>query len=571
MIDNPYARMTRRRVLGGAAVAGAGVLLAPSAAMARERSGGRVFSHWLGELRGASPLITAPRRFVLAGVQWAAPDGARIELRARRRDGDWSRWAVASVQGHEPDRPARLGQRFGEPLWFGSADELQARSASGRVSGVRLHFVAAAAVAAELGTADPRGGAGGPVSVAASLPLPPAAPVLPAGAGQPPIIARRAWAGPRDGPSAGPYYGSIRLAFVHHTENPNGYAAGEVPALILAIYDYHRYSRGYFDIAYNFVIDAFGRIWEARAGGIDEPVIGAHAGGYNSESTGVALLGSFSFQSPTTAAVIALQRLLAWKLPLHGVPALGKVQVQVSAADAFYTPFAPGQLVRLPRIAGHRDGDLTDCPGNDLYSRLPAVRSTVDRLAGSPPSLTLAASASTVTPATPVTLSGRLTSGTAAAPLAQAPLAIQTVTGIGIVTTVATATTADDGSFTAMLTPPRSVVLRALHAATPAIVSDLVVVGVTPVLTVAAPSTSPLRVTGTVTPAKPRVTISVYALSGGRRRLVLTEKVTVHQGRFGTRLMLPRRTRHGSLVIVARTAVDVANAAGASPPLRVTL
>ena len=91
---------------------------------------------------------------------------------------------------------------------------------------------------------------------------------LPAGPGQPPIIARSAWAGRGHPPSAGPFYGAIDLAFVHHTENPNGYSPGAVPGMLAAIYDYHRFTRGYFDIAYNFIIDAWGRIWEARAGGV---------------------------------------------------------------------------------------------------------------------------------------------------------------------------------------------------------------------------------------------------------------------------------------------------------------
>ena len=30
--------------------------------------------------------------------------------------------------------------------------------------------------------------------------------------------------------------------------------------MLLAIFDYHRYVRGFNDIAYNFIIDAFGRI-----------------------------------------------------------------------------------------------------------------------------------------------------------------------------------------------------------------------------------------------------------------------------------------------------------------------
>ena len=559
--------MRRRDVLGGAAAAGAGMLLVPAGAAARESGRSRVFGQRLGELAGVSAVITAARSFVLAGVQWSAPSTARIELRARRRGGRWSPWALASVQGHEPDRPVGPADLFGEPLWFGPADELQLRSASGRVDGVRLHFVAAAAVAAELGAAEARGG---PNAIATASP-PLALPVLPAGAGQPPIIARRAWAGRHNGPSAGPYYGAIELAFVHHTENPNGYSAAEVPAMILAIYDYHRYSRGYFDIAYNFIIDAFGRIWEARAGGIDEPVVGAHAGGYNQVSTGVAVLGSFMFQLPSAAAMTALGRLLAWKLPLHGVPALGKVSVTVNPSDAFYTPFAPGQIVDLPRIAGHRDGDLTDCPGDDLYGRLPQVRSQVNQLAGPPPQLTLSASRTTVPPGTQITLSGRLMAGAPAAPIAQAPLEIQAVSGIGVVTTVATATTADDGSWVATLTPARSAVLRALHAVAPATVSELLLIGVAPVLTLAGASTSPLRVTGTVTPAERRVTLSVYKLSGGHRQLILTRQVPVHGDRFSARLTLPRRARRGSFVIVARSAVDVANAAGASAPLSVTL
>src|SRR6266513_5606224 len=110
------------------------------------------------------------------------------------------------------------------------------------------------------------------------------------------------------------------MAFVHHTQKPNGYGRGEVPAMLRAIYAFHRYVNGWNDIGYNFAIDLYGRIFEARAGGIDEPVVGAHAGGYNLVSSGVAMLGSFVDGSPSRAAVAALKRLLAWKLALHGVP-----------------------------------------------------------------------------------------------------------------------------------------------------------------------------------------------------------------------------------------------------------
>src|SRR4029077_6678725 len=163
------------------------------------------------------------------------------------------------------------------------------------------------------------------------------------------------------------------LAFVHHTDSPNGYTRGEVPAMLRAIYAFHTYVNGWDDIGYNFAIDAFGRIFEARAGGIDEPVVGAHAGGYNMVSSGVAVLGTFASVPISPAARSALEELLAWKLSLHGLPSQGQVVVKVNPAGASYSKYPANSRVSLPRIAGHRDADTTDCPGNALYGELPAI------------------------------------------------------------------------------------------------------------------------------------------------------------------------------------------------------
>ncbi len=176
----------------------------------------------------------------------------------------------------------------------------------------------------------------------------------------------------------------MKLAFVHHTENPNGYSAGEVPAMLRAIYAFHRYVNGWNDIGYNFVIDLYGRIFEARAGGIDEPVVGAHAWGYNLLSTGVAVLGSFMSAPISAAAHRSLEHLLAWKLSLHGVSGSGRVTVRVNPAGALYSRFPANAPVSLPRIAGHRDADSTDCPGDVLYGELAGVRKAVAQLAPSP-------------------------------------------------------------------------------------------------------------------------------------------------------------------------------------------
>jgi len=269
---------------------------------------------------------------------------------------------------------------------------VQVRAAT-RVSDSRLHIVNV--------KGDGHGSGSAPLASTASLAL--ATPELPAGAGQPPIIARKAWAQDMAPPRVAPEYGAVEMAFVHHTENPNGYAASEVPAMLRAIYVFHRYVKGWNDIGYNFVVDLYGRIFEARAGGIDEPVVGAQAGGYNLVSTGIAMLGTFSSVPISKAARDALERLLAWKLSLHGAPSQGRVTVKVNPAGASYSRFPADARVSLPRIAGHRDGDATECPGNVLYGELPTIRTGVQRLAPNPTRATLTLTIPAVVPETGAT------------------------------------------------------------------------------------------------------------------------------------------------------------------------
>jgi hypothetical protein len=568
-------RLTRRAVLESAAAAGAGMLLRPAASVAATATSsaspavsGRVFGRSLGSVAGVSAPIDPGRGFVLAGIRWSTPRTARIELRARIRGAAWGPWLRASVLGHVPDRAPGARGLLGEPVWLGVADQLQVRS-RGIVHGVEVSFVAPAEALAPRALATGAIGAIG--ASAAALPL--AAPVLPAGAGQPPIIARTAWAGQGALPSGGPYYGSVRLAFVHHSDNLNGYSAPDVPAMILAIYDYHRFANGWFDIGYNFVIDAFGRIWEARAGGIDEPVIGAHAGGYNAVCTGIAMLGTFMDAVPPPPAMEALIRLLAWKLPLHGAPALGVTTVAVEPTTPGVTAYAPGRRVTLPRIAGHRDGDLTDCPGNDLYARLPALRAAVDRRAGGRAGTALLglhlSRTSVPAPGGLVTAGGTLTT-LDGAPLTGAPVEVQSVTGLGDTTTIATVLTDARGGWTAAVSLTRTMVVRALHRDAPAAVSDAVTAGLVPVITLAVAPASPLRVQGTIRPTLRRVTLDVYKLAGAHRRHVLTRTLAVRGGRFATGLS--RRTLgRGRYVLVARSAAGAVTVAGASAPLTVTL
>lgn len=348
--------------------------------------------------------------------------------------------------------------------------------------------------------------------------------------------------------------------------------------MLYAMYQYHRYVRGWGDIAYNFVIDLFGRIWEARTGGVDQAVVGTQAGGYNLESFGVSVLGTFMYVVPSAAAIDALQHLLAWKLSLHGVPTLGEVEVEVNPADAFYTPYPGGTHISLPRVAGHRQGCTTDCPGDAFFARLPSIRPQVAKLAHRPAKVTLAADGVRSTAASylalgsaralagvAVDVSGRLSllDGTA---LAGAPIEVQQVYN-GSTQTLARATTDADGRWSATVVRRHNALVRALHRPEPATASPLVSLEVAPAITLTLESSSPLVLGGTVTPGRRTIEIDTYRVSGSRRKLVAQRTVSVKGGRFAVRPKLAR----GSYELVAVTPSGGGSAAGASAPLTVTV
>src|SRR3712207_3426080 len=129
--------------------------------------------------------------------------------------------------------------------------------------------------------------------------------------------------------------------------------------MVLGIARYHRDSNGWNDVGYNFLVDKYGQVFEGRAGGVDQPVIGAQAQGYNSVSTGIACLGDFNTIAQSPAALEAIARLLAWKLPLHGTPVAGAVTV--TSAGGATNRYRAGAAVTLQRISGHRDGNNTAC------------------------------------------------------------------------------------------------------------------------------------------------------------------------------------------------------------------
>jgi N-acetylmuramoyl-L-alanine amidase len=204
---------------------------------------------------------------------------------------------------------------------------------------------------------------------------------VPDGSVTPAIHSRAEWGAYQFGTGvvpcpAGPEYASaLRFAVVHHTVNSNNYTAAQVPAMLRGIQVYHMNTLGYCDIAYNFVIDRFGGIWEARDGGVDKPVIGGHAGGFNTGSVGVALLGNNSTAAVPDAQYRSLVQLLRWRLSIARIdPSLGFI-VTVGASPCNCQQYPVGYTIFLPSaIVGHRDVDKTECPGNEAYKLLPWLR-----------------------------------------------------------------------------------------------------------------------------------------------------------------------------------------------------
>ena len=115
----------------------------------------------------------------------------------------------------------------------------------------------------------------------------------------PAIVSRAAWGANESIRRAPPSYApSVRFAIVHHTAGTNTYSRDEAAAIVRGIQLYHVRGNGWNDIGYNFLVDRFGTIYEGRYGGVDRNVVGAHALGFNTGSTGIALLGTYGDAKP---------------------------------------------------------------------------------------------------------------------------------------------------------------------------------------------------------------------------------------------------------------------------------
>ncbi|MFB7918709.1 N-acetylmuramoyl-L-alanine amidase [Streptomyces sp. NPDC056061] len=196
---------------------------------------------------------------------------------------------------------------------------------------------------------------------------------------RPRIITRKGWgADEKLRERAFVYTKTVKAAFIHHSATGNNYTCAQAPSVLRGIYRYHVKSSGWRDFGYNFAVDKCGNIYEGRAGGVTKPVLGAHTLGFNTNSMGIAVLGTFSNTNPPAAAVNAVAKLTAWKLGLFGADPRGRTTLVSGGGNKF----KKGSKVSLHVISGHRDGFATECPGTRLYKKLGSARTSSARLQG---------------------------------------------------------------------------------------------------------------------------------------------------------------------------------------------
>lgn len=354
--------------------------------------------------------------FSLVGIVWDDADAelnGSVQVRNRSAEtGDWSGWQA--LETHNAEHGADLGTSERDsgtvrgstaPLWVGASDGVQVRVRADEgpdadpaqaplPGGLSLELVdpgeapeqlpvteadasRGQAVATESGEATT--GTTGTAAPGANTGANTGAAAKPYTAPRPKIVSRKGWgANEKLREKQFGYTNTVKAAFVHHSATGNNYTCKQAPSVIRGIYRYHVTSSGWRDIGYNFAIDKCGNIYEGRAGGVTKPVMGAHTLGFNTNSTGIAVLGSYQSTNPPAAVTTAVAKLSAWKLGLHGINPKGKVTLTSAGGNKY----KKGKKVSMNAVSGHRDGFVTDCPGNKLYGKLGAVRVSAAKYQG---------------------------------------------------------------------------------------------------------------------------------------------------------------------------------------------
>jgi len=284
-----------------------------------------------------------PQHFNMLAAHWRG--SGTVRYRVHHLHGKWSAWRTVDADV-APDGGTG-GSHDGNLDWTGAADGV-GFDTTGMVSHLRSYELWSRVTTA-------------PVRRVAAT-------------GLPAIVSRAAWGADEEIVRARPTVSPVlRLAVVHHTAGTNTYSRAQAAAIVRGIEVYHVRGNGWNDIGYNFLVDRFGTVYEGRGGGIEKNVIGAHAEGFNTATTGVALIGNYSAATPPSVQQDALVELLAWRLDVAHIDPMSRV---VYTSGGNYK-FRAGKVVTLPAISGHRDTGPSECPGAGAYALLGTIQKRV--------------------------------------------------------------------------------------------------------------------------------------------------------------------------------------------------
>lgn len=170
----------------------------------------------------------------------------------------------------------------------------------------------------------------------------------------PNVLSRAAWGAraPKCSSPTTPY----RLV-VHHSASPTN-DTFTPEARLRQTQAYHMDSRGYCDVAYNYLMSRDARVWMGRG----PTTLGGHTLNANGGNLALCVLGNYVGDAPTPQQECALAGWMALLSQNHRIALNGTL------------------------IKGHRDYGQTACPGDRLYARLGAIISqAANGCAGAPP------------------------------------------------------------------------------------------------------------------------------------------------------------------------------------------
>lgn len=314
--------------------------------------------------------------FAFSGLGFRG-DGAPPELHYRVSDpaGTWTVWEPVAYadefdgpdEGSPEAAVATTSDWVSEPIWVGEATHLQLDARGADLGEIETSVIDTMGLSETLFRRISRH--------AGSLGTAPAAAAL----SRPAILSRSAWGANESWAwrSGSPSYRTPQSAVLHHTATSNTYTPAQAAGQVRNMYHWHTIGgNGWSDIGYNFIVDRFGTVYEGRRGGITKGVVGAHAGGWNTGTFGVAIMGNHNTVAASSAAFGSASRLIAWKFDLHGIDPDPSARVSMNGH-------------RIRTIEGHRNvrgsyvaesrssGFQTDCPGKLLYPRMGELRNDV--------------------------------------------------------------------------------------------------------------------------------------------------------------------------------------------------